>query len=469
MSTRTAATAAIRFGLGAAPGELERIGHAPRDWLMRQIDARQTVPERLAGYPRADAIVGDAFAFQLAGRPAAGRDAVLEHRRRFGEELADRLLVMVSSETPLAERMVLFWSNHFTVSRSRAIVGPACGAYEREAIRPHVFGRFEDMLVAACRHPCMTTYLDNFVSVGPASRDGGGAGRRTGQETGARRRGLNENLAREILELHTLGVDGGYRQDDVVELAKALSGWTHGGRRSRREVAAGVPVHGRFEFRASMHEPGARTVLGRRYAEDGEAQGERVLRALAHHPATARHLARKLVRHFVDDDPPPTDVARIAAVFSGSGGDLAAVTRALVDLDSAWSRAAGKLRTPYEVVCATLRAVDAGRTPDAWRAARPARQLDALRQMGQLPFSAPSPAGWPDVARHWVSPAALMRRIEWARASARGFDRSLDPMRLLASALGEHAGAATRDAVARAPSSDAALAMVFASHEFQRR
>lgn len=467
MSKRSATTAANRFGLGARPGELERIRPDPSGWLDRQADPGLPLPPRLDGYPGSEEIVREAFAFRLAGRPEDDRDKVRAHRRQFRQETGNRLLAMAQSDSPLAERMVLFWSNHFTVARSRGIIAAALGAYEREAIRPHVFGRFEDLLLAACRHPCMTTYLDNMVSVGPTSREGGGG--KPPANPKARRRGLNENLAREILELHTLGVDGGYRQEDVVELALSISGWTHGGRRSRREIGAGRAIHGNFEFKASMHEPGIRTVLGRRYPEDGEAQGEAVLRDLARHPSTATHLATQLVRHFVDDDAPPQDVARIAAVYRRSDGDLAAVTRALIDLDSAWQRPLSKVKTPYEFVCSTLRAIGIGAPGADETKLKPEHFINALRQMGQLPFGAPSPAGWPDRARHWVSPDALMRRIEWVRAAARGFDRSLDPMRVLDSTLAEQASASTRSWVGRAPSSDAALAMVFASHEFQRR
>ena len=467
MRQRSATTAANRFGLGARPGDLERIGRDATGWLSAQIDPRRPVPARLAGYPGSEEIVREAFAFQLAGRPEENRDKVRAYRRRFEAENAERLLTMSASDTPFAERMVLFWSNHFTVARSRGITAAALGAYEREAIRPHVFGRFEDMLLAVCRHPCMTTYLDNMVSVGPNSREGGGA--RAAANPKARRRGLNENLGREILELHTLGVDGGYRQEDVVELAMAISGWTHGGRRSRRDLEAGRAIHGNFEFKPSMHEPGTRTVLSRRYADDGEAQGETILRDLARHPSTAKHVATRLVRHFVDDDPPAQDIARIAAVFERSGGDLAEISRALIGLDGAWRRPLSKVKTPYEFVCSTLRAVGIG-TSDAGDSIRkPERFVNALRQMGHLPFGATSPAGWPDGARHWVSPDALMRRIEWVRAAARGFDRSLDPTSVLDSALAEQASASTRSWVERAPSPDAALAMVFASHEFQRR
>ncbi|MEM7403971.1 MAG: DUF1800 domain-containing protein [Pseudomonadota bacterium] len=437
-----------RFGLGVGPHDARRVGGDPRRWLLAQIDSRQRTPARLERFPDSASIVKDIFEARRSGSEALRKTTRKHYRRNFGAELVARARHAITTDTPFAERLVLFWSNHFTVSRTKAIIGPALPAYEREAVRPHVFGRFEDMLLAAVGHVAMLAYLDNDRSMGPNSR----AGRRA-------KRSLNENLAREILELHTLGVDGGYRQNDVTEFAKALTGWTHGGmvgRRSRRTIS------GKFQFRAAMHEPGSKRVLGRTYPEAGEEEARRIMRDLVRHPSTARFIATKLVRHFVADDPPPGDVARIARVFSDSSGDLASVSRALVELPSVWEAPLAKVKTPYELVISTLRAVDHGKA--GFRVLRV-----PLQTMGHEPFNAPSPQGWPDRAEHWIAPQALLRRVEWLRAVAAKARVEQSPSAFLESLAGPAASAPTRRMVALAPSADAGVALVLASAEFQRR
>ena len=437
-----------RFGLGVGPGESADVETDPGGWIKAQIVRRQTLPAALRSFPGSASIMKEIHAARIES-PEMLRGARRRHyRQTFRPELAARARHMIETDRPFAERMVLFWSNHFTVSRTKAIIGPACPAYEREAIRPHIFGRFEDMLAAAAGHVVMVSYLDNNRSVGPNSR----VGRRTG-------RTLHENLARELLELHTLGVDGGYTQSDVVEFAKALTGWTHGGMRSRRRRG---PVTGDFVFRNAMHEPGPKTILGRTYREDGVNEARAVMHDLARHPSTARFLATKLVRHFVADDPPAAAVERIARVFLDTDGDLAEVLRALVDLDAVWSEPLPKVKTPHELVISTLRALrihDVG--PRTFRT--------PLRVMGQQPFRAPSPQGWPDQARHWIAPEGLLRRIEWLRAMAARAPASETPDMLLDRLIGPVAADDTRLWVDRAPSTDAAVALVLASAEFQRR
>lgn len=437
-----------RFGLGVAPGEADAVEADPRGWIRNQIVRRQEVPAGLSSFPGAASIMKEIHEARLESPEALNETARRHYRESFGPETAARARHAVGTGTPFAERMVLFWSNHFTVSRTKAIIGPALPAYEREAIRPHVFGRFEDMLLAVAGHVCMVSYLDNNMSFGPNSR----VGRRSG-------RGINENLAREILELHTLGVNGGYTQADVTEFAKALTGWTHGGmvgpRRSR-------PVSGGFAFRRWMHEPGPKTVLGKIYPEGGIEEARSIMRDLASHPSTARFVATKLVRHFVADDPPEPEMARIARVFRETGGDLAEVSRALVDLDAVWRHPIPKVKTPYELVISALRALGIGEVT--------AQSLGVpLQTMGQLPFNAPSPQGWPDEADRWIAPEALLRRIEWLRAIAVRAGTSEPPGGLLERTLGPVASAETRRMVDLAPSGDAGVALVLASAEFQRR
>ena len=304
-----------------------------------------------------------------------------EARRRVVEiansEVHAALTARVTSDRPFVERLVAFWSNHLCVSTgAKILVAPLAGSYERDVIRAHVLGRFEDMVLASAKHPAMLTYLDNFQSVGPTSR-----GARAGQRGGGngQRRGLNENYARELLELHTLGVNGGYTQQDVQELAKILTGWTIDGvggpgarllqasqqrRRGQRGQAApprpqaNGPIG--FAFQELLHEPGSKTVLRERYSEAGVNEGERVIRALCRHPSTAQFVATKLVTHFVSDEPPAAAVERVARVFTSSDGDLKAVARALVDEPEAWREDTRKFRTPQDWFVAVLRAFGAG-------------------------------------------------------------------------------------------------------------
>jgi len=264
--------------------------------------------------------------------------------------------------------------------------------------------------------------------------------------------GLNENLAREILELHTLGVNGGYTQADVTEFARVLTGWT--------VRAQGSPG---FLFDPARHEPGSRTLLGRTYAQDGMAQGEAVLRDLAAHPATALHVATKLARHFIADEPPPGAVARIASAFRDTDGDLPSVYAALLDCPEAWERPLAKLKTPIEYVVSCLRAIPAS------RAAKPQALFFALRGMGQRPFFASSPQGWADTAEDWAGADALWKRIEWAGILAARLGSQVDPLALAREGYGVALGEATRLSVARAESRQQGLALWLASPEFQRR
>jgi uncharacterized protein (DUF1800 family) len=441
-----------RFGLGAVSGAVGTIGGDPRGWVATQIDSRAA--PGAAGGRASDGVLAQMHRAAIEGPEQLRATARRLYSSVFGPEVVARARHAIATERPFAERMALFWSNHFTVSRTRAIVGPAIPAYEREAIRPYVFGRFADMLRAVCRHPCMLEYLDNIVSIGPQSE----VGRRRLARDGEART-LNENLAREILELHTIGVNAGYGQPDVIELAKAISGWSYEGFRPRQDPR---PVQGGFEFRAAFHEPGAKTVLGRTYAEAGPDEGLAILDDLARHPATAQHLATKLVRHFIADDPPADAVTRIARVFLASDGDLAAVCRALVDWDIVWREPLPKVKTHYEFVVAVHRALGNA-------TATAADIVAPLKALGQPPFSAPSPQGWGDTARDWVAPAALLQRIEWVHSIAGSVPTTLHPGRFLDDVIGPVAGDAIREVVVRAPSGDAAIALVLGSAEFQRR
>jgi len=449
VNTLDAAIANNRFGLGGSHAKASN-GLSRAD-LLEQLAGDVELPVRLAGNPGSDEIMQTQYEVRVAGSREDKRKVRKQFRRLLREEITDRLLVGIESQTPLIERLVLFLANHFTVSSAKGIIAPAIGAYEREAIRPNVLGRFDDLLVATSQHIVMLIYLDNHVSVGPNSK----AGLR-------RKRDLNENFAREILELHTLGVNGGYSQNDVTELALALTGWTHGARVGKKARQRGVKAQPGFVFKPALHEPGERTVLGKRYPAGDQSQGIAILRDLARHPSTARHIATKLLTHFIQDVPDPADVDRIAKVYIRTQGDLRAVISALVGLESAWNPQAKKIKTPYELVVSAYRAIDQ----------QPRRRrftVNTLRQMGHMPFAAPSPAGWPDTARHWMSPEALIRRIEWARAIAATVKQPGDPSGAARKILGPLVSEQTEQWVSRAPSAQDAIAMVLSSHEFQRR
>ena len=388
------------------------------------------------------------------------------------DELAARLQSAVGAQIGFKERLALFWINHFTVAGVNPRVRIVCGSFEREAIRPHVAGRFEDMLQAATSHPAMLMYLDNAQSFGPNSQ----AGRN-------RKRGLNENLAREILELHTLGVAGGYTQADVTRFAEVLTGWSLVG----AQANGGEP--GTFLFRPQMHEPGARKVLARDYPQAGIEQGRAVLGDLARHPATARHIATKLVRHFVADTPPPAAVQRVEAAFTASGGRLMAVYEALLAAPEAWEPATSKLRTPYEYAIALYRALklpllvppETGtpetRTPETSTGGLGAGTVSVaeinqitrlLNLTGQPIFSAPSPKGWPEEAAAWAAPDAFKTRLDMAEAAARRVAMQR-PLEVAEDILGPRLTDETRTAIRRAETSHQGLALLVMSPEFQRR
>jgi len=434
--------AVARFGLGARPGEIPAASRDPRGWLRAQLDPVRARPAALAGIDSGDARAGLLQRAQRE-RGAAGVENLLRqaYRAAFVSDLATRLEAQIASDSPFVERLVGFWSNHFAVSVQRPIVLGLAVPFEREAIRPHVLGRFADMLVAATRHQAMLIYLDNARSIGPNSR--------IGQRRG---RGLNENHAREILELHTLGV-GGYGQEDVLALARILTGWSV----ARGEGDGDAPS----TFVPAMHEPGDKTLLGTRYPEAGEAEGLSALAALAGHPATARHIALKLARHFIADDPPASAVARLGRVFQETGGDLRALALVLIEMPAAWDPPLTKVKTPYDLMVSAVRA-------SGYRV-EGQRLVASLRVLGQVPFAPPSPAGWPDEAERWIGPEAVMRRAEWSMVVAQRIAAGHAPGRFLQEIAGPVASDETRRAVERAPSAADGLALALMSPEFQRR
>ncbi len=556
-----------RFAYGARPGEVERVAATGLDHWMelqlapagppeRALDRRlarldaldMSAAEMARRFPGPPRVVREAVEAGVVERPvdgeamaeeerAATRAAVVRwargrgyrpQRELIGQLTAQKLYRAVYAERQLAEVLADFWFNHFNVSltdrRARAYVL----AYERDAIRPHVLGRFRDLLGATARHPAMLVYLDNaqssaaqgaattadraverlpaarrrpreperapVVRIGPGGlvrelpeappaapggeagegMNGGAAGAvvgETAEEDAARRRrprGLNENYARELLELHTLGVDGGYSQQDVVEVARAFTGWTlvppgadrrlAQQRLARLERAGGLgfATDGEFLFRADLHDAGAKTILGRRFpAGGGVEEGEEVLDLLARHPATARHVARKLAVRFVADDPPAALVERLAGVFQATGGDLRQVVRAVAESPEFWRREAraAKVKSPFELAVSALRALGA-------QVSDPRGVLAWTARMGQRLYAYAAPTGYPDRAGAWVNTGSLLERMNFG----------------LALAAGEVPGvrfdlAAARARLAPDPSAppERALGVFLGSPEFQRR
>ncbi|HXW26900.1 MAG TPA: DUF1800 family protein [Xanthobacteraceae bacterium] len=479
-----AALALHRFGFGPRLGSIAAIASDPRGALIAELDrpgaGRITDPDLLSS---GEAARG-AFNFRqerraqrlaeraqreaakaapappapdgqtgMAAPPAApGMDAAAAQPKAnalpgfpqqvFLEEAKARIDAALGADLGFAERLVWFWSNHFCVSADKGQVRALAGAYEREAIRAHVLGRFADMLVAVESHPAMLVYLDNARSIGPDSI----AGRN-------QNKGLNENLAREILELHTLGVRTVYTQTDVTNFAKVITGWTVVP--PRQDPARG----GEFTFNARMHEPGDQTVIGRIYPDGEIDQGRAVLADLARHPATAQHIAIKLARAFVTDAPPPALVERLAKRFRDTDGNLKELARTLVSAPEAWAAPREKLKPPGVWFVAALRAT--GVTPPDIRPV-----IQAQNMLGEPLWRPPAPKGFPDDSAAWMD--GIAQRVDVANQLAARVAALVDPQAAIDTALGPLASADTRQAITRAESRPQALALLLMAPEFQR-
>jgi uncharacterized protein (DUF1800 family) len=477
-STRDAAFALHRFGLGPRPGSTAAIASDPRGAVLAELErpgiGRIDNPDLMtsaqssraafeaAAARRAQNIVAERarkeaenMAAQAEGaaeepakmaepaKPAAAppaRQPPTPERLNFLKEVKARLEAALLAEIGFAERLVWFWSNHFCVSTF--VVPNMAGGYEREAIRPHILGRFVDLLLAAEGHPAMLVYLNNQVSIGPNSVAGIN-----------RTRGLNENLAREILELHTLGVRTGYSQTDVLNFAKILTGWTIISPNDN-------PEHGaEFIFNKRLHEPGPQQVIDKVYADTGVEQGRAVLMDLARYPATATHVATKLARHFVADEPPPALIEKLAKTYRDTDGDLKEVAKALVMSEESWNTPRDKLKRPSEWVVAMVRATGLRANPERFTRGQAA--------LGEPLWTPAAPAGFADHEAAWID--GMGTRLDIANNFAERIAQQIDPDEVVGNALGALASSETRQAVARAESRQQALTIAFMSPEFQRR
>ena len=432
-----------RLAFGARPGDAERVrGMGVDQWIAVQLEPsriRDTVGERLAArlptlamsspellqrYPPPQVVRAQMRRTDMSAADSAEvRRSAQESRRVLAEMQIAKVARAVASERQLEEVMVDFWENHFTVFAGKGPERYFISAYEREAIRPHALGKFRDLLGAVAKSPAMLFYLDNWQSAAeegrptaqPQGRVARGRGIRPAPRTPAqsavgnppnRRRGLNENYARELLELHTLGVDGGYTQQDIVNVARAFTGWTL--EQPRRS--------GGFVFRPAMHDAGEKTVLGQRLAAGrGIEDGEQVLDIVSTHPSTARFIATKLARRFVSDDPPASLVDRAAAAFLRTNGDVREVVRTIVTSEEFFSSAAyrAKVKSPFELVVSALRAMNAAldMTP---------RSAQVVARLGQPLFLHQAPNGWPERGDAWINTGAILNRINFGLALAGG-------------------------------------------------
>jgi uncharacterized protein (DUF1800 family) len=475
--TRDASTAFRRFGLGPKPGDLARVAADPRGFVLAALaspkaalipntpdlepssavfaalqEARmeQAVVRAFAPKTQPEMAVPSMAPAGEAMKPAAavprsGQGVGAVRREAFRDEAAARITRAIETPTPFLERLVQFWSNHFCVSITKGPVRALAGSFEREAIRPHVLGRFGDMLRAVEQHPAMLIYLDNAQSIGPNSKAGLN-----------RSKGLNENLAREILELHTLGVKGGYTQADVTNLARIITGWTFG---NGANVAPAVL--GRFQFVDNRHEPGEFQVLSKTYPQPGQAAGEAVLADLARHPKTARYIATKFARHFVSDTPPPALVDALDKSFRETNGDLAALARTLVNSPLAWDAPAAKIVPPYDFTVSLVR---------AFGLAMPPMEVHRLAGvLGQPLWQVPSPKGWPDLDDSWMGPSPIRERLRIAEKVARDVPQGLDPRAVLVDLVGAGVSEHTKLAVARAETREQAFELLIMSPDLMRR
>jgi len=453
------------------------------DWLDRQLHPERiddselgrlltaapapsmSLPELLRQYPPGQVLQPVRELVQGDSLPPAERRALRrelgEHspRRILGDLTTARLTKAVYSERQLEEMMTAFWFDHFNVFWGKGATRSLVPDYEENAIRPHVFGKFEDMVLETAQHPAMLFYLDNFQSVAPdSSREAGErrealsermrrmsprdrervtqrvAQRRTGPKSEQQRRrqpGMNENYARELMELHTLGVDGGYTQEDVVDVARILTGWSFGGTGNRTEVRqARTSYEGgrlvlpevdyaeayRFRFRSALHDAGEKTVLGHNFvAGGGQEEGVELIRMLSRHPSTARHIATQLATRFVADEPPEALVDHLAEVFLATSGDLREVTRALFTSDAFYEPdlAANRVKSPFLLVASTLRMTHA-RIDDGQALMEP------LRSLGEAPYFAEPPTGYPETSAQWASSGAMLTRMNFATSYVMG-------------------------------------------------
>ena len=408
-----------RLAYGPRPGDIERVQQMGiQRYIETQLDPA-SLPLPAALQQRIDgiainrqstgSILGEYLAVRAQGKD--DNDQIKQQRRETVGRIADesaqaRLIRAIDSPRQLEEVMVDFWFNHFNVFSGKGLDRALVSSYERDAIRPHALGSFRELLEATAKHPAMLYYLDNYLSTSADFQPRGGPQNAGGPKVKAR--GLNENYARELMELHTLGVDGGYTQKDVTELARMLTGWTF-------EPRLLVTSEQTFRFDARRHDSGDKEWLGHHVGSQGQREGEFALDVLALHPATAHHLSFRLAQYFVQDDPPPALVERLAQRYLATRGDIRSVLRTLFFSPEFMAPAAvgSKFKTPYQFVVSAARAADV-----PVNNVRPL--LGTLNQLGMPLYGCQTPDGYKNTQAAWLNPDALTRRIGFASALASG-------------------------------------------------
>lgn len=440
-----------RFGLGAKRNELKQISADPRQWLLEQVKNPKIPKELLSETKIFEQVDYRAQLTALTDKVAINKLVRKINNQLYIDDVSKRVAVQVYSDQPFIERLVMFWSNHFTVSikaGNKQFMLAHTNQFEIEAIRPNLSGTFSQMLLAVCRSPVMLIYLDNARSFGENSK--------VGMD---KKVGLNENFAREILELHTLGVNGGYTQKDVNELAKIISGWSFDASNNNERIYGLDPVS--FKFKAGGHEPGNKVLLGRVFTEKGENEGVQALDFLAKHPSTARHISLKLARHFISDNPPDLIVSQIYDAYMSSGGNLTTVAIALIKSKQAWQLPFVKYKNPYEYIISAYRLTDTVPSSVAL--------MKSLDSLSFRPFNESSPAGYGDTTADWLTANSFLKRIEWAYDFASTLPSTYDPRELILQAFGENLSAKTTLEINQAPTSAEGIALLLASPEFQWR
>ncbi|MDP7591127.1 MAG: DUF1800 domain-containing protein [Litorilituus sp.] len=441
-----------RFGYGARGDELEQAKKDPKGWIKSQllpISFSASIGNSSDVFIEHAKYLKQKKQFKKQGKKQISQ----KNTKKFNESknysrnllrnlTSDTLKQAIHSSHSISWRLLDFFSNHFSVSANGRLMVGLSATLEREAIAPNLLGQFEEMLLAVEQHPAMLFYLNNEKSFGPNSR-----------MAKKRNKGLNENLAREILELHTLGVNGIYKQADVIELAKAITGWSV--KNPQKERSGG------FIFRGYGHEPGIRTLLGKRYSQKGIAQGRQMLKDLAIHPDTAKYICYKLAHHFVAESPSQALLDAMVGTWLESKGNIKQVMVTMFDVDEAWLDTPQKFKTPREFVISSFRALEIKKTNKK-------ALLNSLATLGQQPFNAGSPAGFSDDVDDWLGASALMFRIDWA-SMVSGYRKNINAEKVMSVALGENVSEHTFQSVMRAESRQQSLTLLLMSPEFQRR
>jgi uncharacterized protein (DUF1800 family) len=436
-----------RFGYGAREDEFEQALPNPKQWVKSQltpVSFDNSLPSS------SDIFIVHSKYLKEKKQLKNKKESNEKQKKMMGNSpraalkdmSVDTLQRAISSSNSVSWRLLDFFSNHFSVTAQGRLMTGLSATLEREAIAPNMLGNFGDLLLAVEQHPAMLIYLNNEKSFGPNSR-----------MAKKRKKGLNENLAREIMELHTLGVNGGYTQHDVIELAKAITGWSV--KRPDKEKDTG------FIFREYGHEPGTRKLLGKSYPQDGLSQGQKMLTDLAMHPATAKYICYKIAHHFVSDIPSNTLLDKMENTWMKTEGNLTQVMNTLFDSQESWQAGTKKFKTPRDFVISTHRALSEKNIVDKWL-------LSSLTNLGQQPFNAGSPAGFSDDYQDWLGGNALMARIDWSARVSQSRKR-VNTEEVMNSTLGDSISMNTYQAVMRAESRQQALTLLLMSPEFQWR